>query len=73
MHSNTISVGYGSVNTVKIGSTEPLVFIGGPCAIESKEHAFKVADMINKICNKHSIPWIYKSCVDKACRSSPDS
>ncbi len=73
MHSNTISVGYGNVNTVKIGNTEPLVFIGGPCAIESKEHAFKVADLINKICSKHSIPWIYKSCFDKDCRSSPDS
>ena len=73
MHSNTISVGYGKVNPVKIGNTEPMAFIGGPCAIESKEHAFKVASMIQEICKKHSIPWIYKSCFDKDCRSSPDS
>tara|TARA_B100000949_G_scaffold79831_1_gene71267 strand:+ start:1269 stop:2138 length:870 start_codon:yes stop_codon:yes gene_type:complete len=73
MHSNTISVGYGKVNPVKIGNTEPLAFIGGPCAIENKEHAFKVASMIQKICEKLSIPWIYKSCFDKDCRSSPDS
>jgi len=51
----------------------PLAFIGGPCAIESREHAFKMADLIGNICNKLKIPWIYKSCYDKDCRSSPES
>ena len=31
-----IKVGYGKVKKISIGSKEPLVFIGGPCAIESK-------------------------------------
>ncbi|MEE8056598.1 MAG: 3-deoxy-8-phosphooctulonate synthase [Pseudomonadales bacterium] len=69
----TLEVGYGSVAKVKIGDRLPLVFIGGPCAIESKEHAFKMADMMAEICQKINIPWIYKSCYDKDCRSSPDS
>ena len=68
-----MEVGYGSVSRVKIGDRLPLAYIGGPCAIESRDHAFKMADAIGKICQKLDIPWIYKSCYDKDCRSSPDS
>lgn len=68
-----ITVGYGNVRKVEIGGTLPLVFIGGPCAIENRSHAFMMADRIGKICGKLGIPWIYKSCYDKDCRSSPDS
>ena len=73
MDKKTIEVGYGSVNKVKIGDRQPLVFIGGPCAIESREHAFRMAEAIGEICRRVDIPWIYKSCYDKDCRSSPDS
>ena len=68
-----ISVGYGDVEPVIIGENRPLVFIGGPCAIESRQHALKMADEIKKICKKLEISLIYKSCYDKDCRSSPDS
>jgi 2-dehydro-3-deoxyphosphooctonate aldolase (KDO 8-P synthase) len=73
MRKITIEVGYGTVSKVRIGNRLPLVFIGGPCALESREHAFKMAAMINEICDRVRIPWIYKSCYDKDCRSSPDS
>ena len=73
MKKKIIEVGYGSVKKVKIGSNMPLAFIGGPCAIENREHAFKMADLIGNVCNKLDIPWIYKSCYDKDCRSSPES
>lgn len=73
MKKHTLEVGYGSVNRVKIGDGLPLVFIGGPCAIESKDHAFSMADQIAQICRKVGIEWIYKSCYDKDCRSSVDS
>jgi 2-dehydro-3-deoxyphosphooctonate aldolase (KDO 8-P synthase) len=69
----TIIVGYGNVNQVEIGGNKPLSFIGGPCAIESRDHAFKMAELISKVCSKLDIPWIYKSCYDKDCRSSPES
>ena len=68
-----LEVGYGSVNKVRMGDNLPLAFILGPCAIESREHAFKMADSIDKICQRVGVPWIYKSCYDKDCRSSPDS
>ena len=73
MAKKIIEVGYGSVSKVKIGSSLPLAFIGGPCAIESREHAFKMAELIGNICNKLNMPWVYKSCYDKDCRSSPES
>ena len=43
-----IRVGYGKVNKVVIGPDRPLVFIGGPCAIESRDHALFMADSIAK-------------------------
>lgn len=73
MEKKPLEVGYGSVAKVRIGDRLPLVFIGGPCAIESRSHAFHMADMIGEICRRVGIDWIYKSCYDKDCRSSPDS
>ena len=71
--SKVIKVGSGCVKEVQIGLNMPLVFIGGPCAIESRDHAFMMAEKISEICNKLEISWIYKSCYDKDCRSSPKS
>lgn len=68
-----ISVGYGDVSPVQIGANLPLAFIGGPCAIESRDHAFFMAEQIKKICEELSVPLIYKSCYDKDCRSAPNS
>lgn len=69
----TIEIGYGDVKRVKIGRGLPLAYIGGPCAIESRDHALKMAEAIAKICERLDMPWIYKSCYDKDCRSSAGS
>ena len=55
-------MGGGDVATVNIGGDGPLVFLGGPCAIESRDHALEMADRIGAICKALDIPWIYKSC-----------
>ena len=68
-----VTVGYGKVKKIKIGGNLPLAFVGGPCAIENRDHAFMMAEKIAEICQKLNIPWIYKSCYDKDCRSSPES
>ena len=34
-----VKVGYGKVNKVEIGGNLPLAFVGGPCAIETRDHA----------------------------------
>ena len=66
-------IGYGNVKKVKIGNFNPLVFIGGPCAIESEKHSLMMASRIKKICEKLNIQYIFKSCFNKDSRSSPES
>ncbi|WP_061249379.1 3-deoxy-8-phosphooctulonate synthase [Leptospira alstonii] len=73
MKPKMIEVGYGKVSKVKIGENLPLVFIGGPCAIESREHTYMMAKRIQEICDRVGVPWILKACYDKDCRSAPDS
>lgn len=73
MKTKIIEIGYGKVSTVKIGGRNPLVFIGGPCAIENRDHTMRMAERIGEICKKLSMPWIFKACYDKDCRSAPDS
>ncbi len=68
-----IKVGYGKIKPIKLGANLPLVFIGGPCAIESLDHALFMAEKIKKICDKVGIKLIYKSCYNKDCRSSSSS
>lgn len=66
-----VIVGDGKiVKQVKIGRNLPLTLIGGPCAIESRDHTMKMAEQISKICESIGIPFIFKACYDKDCRSS---
>ena len=68
MSSRIIKVGFDKVKKVDIGGNKPLVFIGGPCAIESNDHALYMAEKISKVCEKLKISWIYKSSYDKDCQ-----
>lgn len=70
---DTVAVGDDTTGTIRIGFGLPLVFIGGPCAIESESHALKMAGKLKTVCDRLGIPFIYKSCYDKDCRSSLDS
>lgn len=67
------TVGYGDVTPVEIGGDAPLAYIGGPCAIESRDHTLKMAEKVKKITDKLGVPLIFKACYDKDCRSSVDS
>ncbi len=55
---------------IKIGGKNPLFLIGGPCVLESKDHAFFLSKEINTICQDLNIPFIFKASYDKANRSS---
>jgi 2-dehydro-3-deoxyphosphooctonate aldolase (KDO 8-P synthase) len=68
-----VEIGYGDVKRLKIGGGNKLALIGGPCAIENRDHALMMADKIKKICDELRVDWVYKSCFDKDCRSSVDS
>ena len=50
-----IKIGYGTVNKFEISNASSLSFIGGPCAIESNDHALYMAGKIDEICKKLKI------------------
>jgi len=58
------------IGKLRIGGSEPLVLIAGPCVIESERHAMKMAERLVKIAAKAKIPLIFKASYDKANRSS---
>lgn len=47
--------------------------IAGPCAIESEDMAFEIAEKIVKLSDKYQIPYIFKGSFKKANRSRVDS
>jgi 2-dehydro-3-deoxyphosphooctonate aldolase (KDO 8-P synthase) len=55
---------------VRIGGTNPLFLIGGPCVIESEDHALDLATRIKSVCEDLTVPFIFKASYDKANRSS---
>jgi 2-dehydro-3-deoxyphosphooctonate aldolase (KDO 8-P synthase) len=60
------------VGSISIGGGQPLVLIGGPCAIEDEKHALMTAERLAGIAAERRVPFIYKSSYDKANRSSID-
>jgi len=58
------------VGNVKIGGTNPLVLIAGPCVVENREMIFYTAEKIKAVCEKHHVPFIFKSSYKKANRTS---
>lgn len=56
-----------------IGEGQPLVFIAGPCVLESLHLAQDTAGALAEIASEYGIPLIFKSSFDKANRSSLSS
>ena len=55
------------------GLDQPLFLMAGPCVIESEQLAMDTAGQLREICEKLSVPFIYKSSFNKANRSSSAS
>lgn len=62
-----------NVGDVRIGGSNPLVLIAGPCVIESETSALKHARILKDITRRIGMPFIYKSSYDKSNRTSIDS
>jgi len=60
------------VSGVRFGGPE-LAIIAGPCVVESKDHAFRMAEAISEIAGRVGLGVVYKSSFDKANRSSIES
>ncbi|OQY98408.1 MAG: 3-deoxy-8-phosphooctulonate synthase [Candidatus Brocadia sp. UTAMX2] len=61
------------VRDFSIGRGQPLVFIAGPCVIESHEGCLKLAEKLKDIFQARKIPFIFKASYDKANRTSVHS
>jgi 2-dehydro-3-deoxyphosphooctonate aldolase (KDO 8-P synthase) len=62
-----------AVGDARFGNKLPLTLIAGPCALESREHAFEMAGALKDIAGKLGIGFVYKTSFDKANRSSARS
>ncbi|MGI9378667.1 MAG: 3-deoxy-8-phosphooctulonate synthase [Methyloligellaceae bacterium] len=61
------------VQTLTIGNTRPLAFFAGPCQLESRDHALKMAIELREISEKLGVGLVFKASFDKANRTSLDS
>jgi len=62
-----------AVGAVKFGNALPLALIAGPCALESRAHAFEMATALRDIAARLGIGFVYKTSFDKANRTSAAS
>jgi len=67
--------GGAEAKTVRVGAVSasnaaPFVFISGPCQIESRDHALKVAEALVGAAEAAGVPLVFKSSYDKANRTS---
>jgi len=62
-----------AVGKVRFGNKLPLALIAGPCALESRGHAFDMAGALKEIAARLDIGFIYKTSFDKANRTSAKS
>ena len=62
-----------TVAKVKFGNALPLAVIAGPCALESRAHAFDTAWALKEISAKLQVGFVYKTSFDKANRTSASS
>lgn len=58
---------------ISFGGENPPLFIAGPCVIESREHALRMARTLLALRNELRINLVFKSSFDKANRSSAES
>ncbi len=62
-----------SVGPYRVGPGHPLLWILGPCVIESRDHCLGVAERVTAVARQFALPVVFKASFDKANRSSGKS
>ncbi|HZC54836.1 MAG TPA: 3-deoxy-8-phosphooctulonate synthase [Xanthobacteraceae bacterium] len=62
-----------TVGKASFGNKLPLALIAGPCALESRAHAFEMATALKELAAKLGLGFVYKTSFDKANRTSAAS
>jgi 2-dehydro-3-deoxyphosphooctonate aldolase (KDO 8-P synthase) len=66
MKTSVIGIGDG----LAFGGGRPPLFIAGPCVVESRDHALKMAEMLRRLRDELGIQLVFKASYDKANRTS---
>mgnify|MGYP003967833757 CR=1 FL=1 len=61
------------IGDISVGVGNKMVFMGGPCVIESREHALEIAKSIKSITDELGVGFVFKASFDKANRTSGES
>lgn len=56
-----------------VANDQPFALLAGPCALESRDHAFFMCEKLKEITTRLGINFVYKSSFDKANRTSVDA
>ncbi|EAR52005.1 2-dehydro-3-deoxyphosphooctonate aldolase [Oceanicola granulosus HTCC2516] len=59
-----------AVGGVTFGNDRPLVVIAGPCQLESRDHALRIAEEMARACAAAGAGYVFKASYDKANRTS---
>ncbi len=68
-----IEISEGLKRPVTIGGGRRIVFIAGPCQLESRQHALEMANALKEIGERLNVGIIYKTSFDKANRTSANA
>ncbi len=68
-----IDINEGLERPVSIGGGQRIVFIAGPCQLESRQHALETANALKEIGERLNVGIIYKTSFDKANRTSANA
>ena len=55
---------------IDVGPGRPLMFVAGPCVIESGEHVLRMARLLRDLAAELGVPLVFKASFDKANRSA---
>jgi len=58
------------IGNILVGNNRPILIISGPCVIESKLHAYFMAQELRTLCGERGLNYIFKTSFDKANRTS---
>ena len=64
-----VDIAVAGGRAVRVGQALPLVFIAGPCQMESRGHALEVAHALREIADRLGAGLIFKTSFDKANRT----
>src|SRR5579862_745393 len=62
-----------SIGPLACGAGQPLLWIAGPCVIESRDFTLWMADRLAEIAQRLRTPFVFKASFDKANRTSAKS